>query len=285
MGLSATFRYANQNWWVHLRGSQRPCTRRGRGPGAQIADYNLGAVYTAPAANRSSVTKLTISGGVTLDHPVALAFDPSGNLYIGDTGPDGSGATATNPGFIVKVPVGGGTATKLSYTISGAPVIFPQALATDTAGNLYIADAGDGQTNFGDLVVVPANTGTPSYISTGSYTLSEPAALGFDPALNLYVLDGYNARVLTIPVTLAATTGAPELRDGGAAPANHPHRYWQRHAHMAERPGDHPHRYWIHPKFAGHSGGHATDQDGKHFVRPHSIGIQPERDRHCLERW
>ena len=54
-----------------------------------IADYNLGAVYTAPAANRSSVTQLTISG-VTLYHPISLAFDPGGNLYIGDTGPDGS---------------------------------------------------------------------------------------------------------------------------------------------------------------------------------------------------
>ena len=187
-----------------------------------IADYNLGAVYTAPAANRSSVTKLTISGGVTLYHPIALAFDPSGNLYIGDTGPDGSSATATNPGFIVKVPVGGGTATKLSYTISGAPVIFPQALTTDTAGNLYIADAGDGQTSFGDLVVVPANTGVPSYIPTGSYTLSGPAGLGFDPALNLYVLDGYNARVLTIPVTLAATTETPSFGTAALLPQTIP---------------------------------------------------------------
>ncbi len=62
-----------------------------------IADYNLGAVYTAPAANRSSVTPLTISGGVTLYHPIALAFDPSGNLYIGDTGPDGTSAYRDEP--------------------------------------------------------------------------------------------------------------------------------------------------------------------------------------------
>jgi hypothetical protein len=187
-----------------------------------IADYNLGAVYTAPAANRSSVTQLTISGGVTLYHPIALAFDPSGNLYIGDTGPDGTSVTATNPGFIVKVPAGGGAATKLSYTISGAPVIFPQALTTDTAGNLYIADAGDGQTSFGDLVVVPANTGVPSYIPTGSYTLNGPAGLGFDPALNLYVLDGYNARVLTIPVTLAATTETPSFGTAALLPQTIP---------------------------------------------------------------
>ena len=186
-----------------------------------IADYNLGAVYTAPAANRSSVTQLTISG-VTLYHPISLAFDPGGNLYIGDTGPDGSTASATSPGFIVKVPAGGGTATKLSYTISGVPVIFPQALATDTAGNLYIADAGNGQTNLGDLVVVPASTGVPSYISTGSYMLNGPAGLGFDQALDLYVLDGYNARVLTIPVTLAATTETPSFGTAALLPQTIP---------------------------------------------------------------
>ena len=43
--------------------------------------------------------------------------------------------------------------------------------------------------------------------------MSEPAGLAFDGALNLYVLDGYNARILVMPVTLAGngtpTIGAP----------------------------------------------------------------------------
>jgi sugar lactone lactonase YvrE len=180
-----------------------------------IADYSQGAIYIALAVNRATVSKMTIPGGVTLYHPIALTFDPSGNLYIGDTGPSGATASATSPGFVVKVPVGGGSATKLNYSIGGVPVIFPQALTTDTAGNLYIADAGDGQTSLGDLVLVPASTGTPSYIATTGYTLSEPAGLGFDGALNLYVLDGYNTRVLVLPVTLAGngtpTIGAPTL--------------------------------------------------------------------------
>jgi sugar lactone lactonase YvrE len=186
-----------------------------------IADYDQGAVYVAPAANRSSATRLTIPGSVTLYHPIALTFDPSGNLYIGDTGPASLNASAASPGFVVEVPVGGGKATKFNYSIAGAPVIFPQALTTDTAGNLYIADAGDGQTNFGDLVVVPAKTGTPSYISTGQYALSEPAALGFDAALNLYVLDGYNGRILILPVTVAGN-GTPTVGTAAVLPQTIP---------------------------------------------------------------
>lgn len=173
-----------------------------------IADYSLGAIYVASAANRGTVSKLTIPGGITLDHPIALAFDPKGNLFIGDTGTGAMNATAANPGFIVKVPVGGGKATQFNYSIAGAPIIFPQALTTDTAGNLYIADGGDGQTSFGDLVLVPAATGVPALNGTGSLTLDEPSGLNFDAAMNLHVLDGYNRRVLVVPVTLAAN-GTP----------------------------------------------------------------------------
>jgi sugar lactone lactonase YvrE len=175
-----------------------------------VADYQLGAVYKVNVLNVALITKLTLPPAIVLNHPISLAFDPSGNLYIGDTGPNGFSANAQTPGFIVKVPVSG-TATKLNYNVSGAPVIFPQALTTDTAGNLYIADGGDGDVNIGDLVVVPANTGTPALISTGSFTLNQPAGLGFDPALNLYVLDGYNVRALIIPVTLAPTTNVPSF--------------------------------------------------------------------------
>jgi hypothetical protein len=135
---------------------------------------------------------------------MSLAFDPSGNLYIGDMGPKGTAATALNPGYIVKVPANGGTPVKLK--ISGTPVIFPEALVFDSYGNLFIADGGDGQANYSAVDVVPASTGTASAISFGSFgSLSEPSGLNLDAANDLYVLDGYNDRILVAPVTYTGT--------------------------------------------------------------------------------
>jgi sugar lactone lactonase YvrE len=166
-----------------------------------VADYTLGAVYTLTGNKLNTITKKTIPSGIVLNHPIALAFDDANNLYIGDTGPLGSAATAASPGFVVRVAANFASATKISTTISGASVIFPQALTTDGT-NLYIADGGDQTNTFGSLVVVPGGNGTPAYISTGSYQLNGPSGLGFDPALDLYVLDGYNSRAFYIPVTL-----------------------------------------------------------------------------------
>ncbi|HEY4045232.1 MAG TPA: NHL repeat-containing protein, partial [Acidobacteriaceae bacterium] len=82
-------------------------------------------------------TQLSFPPSAALTHPMSLAFDPSGNLYIGDMGSQGTGATAGQPGYIIKVPPNGGTPVKLNYTVGGTAVIFPQALATDIYGNLF----------------------------------------------------------------------------------------------------------------------------------------------------
>ena len=152
-------------------------------------------------------TRLTFPPGITLYHPFSLTVDTSGNLYIGDMGPLGTIATASQPGFIVKVPGNGGPAVQLNYKVNGTPVIFPNGLATDQFGNLFIADGGDGVTNNGGVDVVPAATGVPTAISFGSFApLNQPSSLALDAANDLYVVDGFNSRVLTVPMTYTGTT-------------------------------------------------------------------------------
>jgi hypothetical protein len=152
-------------------------------------------------------TRLTFPSGITLYHPFSLAVDTSGNLYIGDMGPLGTVATASQPGFIVKVPGNGGPAVQLNYKVNGVPVIFPNGLATDQFGNLFIADGGDGVTNNGGVDIVPAATGVPTAISFGTFApLNQPASVALDAANDLYVVDGFNSRILTVPITYSGTT-------------------------------------------------------------------------------
>ncbi|HEX3941254.1 MAG TPA: NHL repeat-containing protein [Acidobacteriaceae bacterium] len=185
-----------------------------------VADYN-GAVYKiSPASKWSGAgTKLAQLNGM-LNHPMSLAVDPSGNLYIGDMGSAGVNANASSPGYIIEVPGNGGLPVKLNY-----PVIFPNGLTTDAYGNLYIADGGDGITNLGSVDIVTASTGAISSINfaTNGYDLDEPTGLSFDGAGDLYVLDGFNDRVLVAPVTYTGsspTVTAGNISELGFTPQN-----------------------------------------------------------------
>lgn len=191
-----------------------------------VADFSGYVSKIPPTYNKStgattwtsSGTRLTLPAGITLNHPVTVAVDIYNNLYIGDAGPLGLFASASNPGYIVKVPGNGGPATKLSYVINGTPMIYPDELRTDSLGNLYIADGGDPTTqNGGGVDVVPVATGTATAISFGDFgPLIGPTAMAFDAANDLYVVDWWNGRVLVVPITYAGTV--PTANTAGIAP-------------------------------------------------------------------
>jgi hypothetical protein len=105
-----------------------------------------------------------------LDFPVALAFDPSGNLFVGNINsrtidvfkPDGS--------FLKTLP-----------QIFGFEGDIPLALSFDTSGKLHDTQTGDGQLS-GTINVFDA-TGPTTLISELSY----PFGLVFDASGNLLV--------------------------------------------------------------------------------------------------
>ncbi len=146
-----------------------------------IADFTLGEIIVVPTTTGIAPYVLN-TGTVQLQHPISLAVDELGNLYIGDSGADGDNAVASAPGFVVVVPY---NASAFKLVLNGVSIIFPQALAVNSInGNLMIGDGGDGSS--GGQIVQVTPTGSASVLSTPS----NPTGLSFDAAGNLYVLDG-----------------------------------------------------------------------------------------------
>ncbi len=160
-----------------------------------IADYGNAQVIEVPTT--TGLAPSVVNTGGLLQHPITVAFDYHGNLYIGDAGPDGQ-----NAGYLVKVPVGG---SPFKMTIPSVSIAFPQALATDpVTGDLVIGDAGDFPEGVGQVVKVSADGSTASAIPIDGVTA--PSGLAFDPAEQLYVLDG-----VANTITIVPSTGAPHL--------------------------------------------------------------------------
>lgn len=173
-----------------------------------------------------------------------LAFDPSHNLFLTDEFSVREINAST--GIITGL-----TPTYFGYSGDGGPVSSatfrtPLGITFDTAGNLYIADAGNELirkvTAVGGMItpssVVSTVAGTPpaqnTYPSGGysgdggpatSATLNSPNALAVDGAGNLYISDEYNSVVRKVDATTGIISTAIgngsrcsfQNGDGGAA--------------------------------------------------------------------
>ncbi|MGD0299632.1 MAG: hypothetical protein ABSE86_21285 [Bryobacteraceae bacterium] len=115
------------------------------------------------------------------------------------------------------------------HSANTVPLRSPVAVAVDSNGNLYIADASDNRIRKVDpsgIISTYAGTGVPGYngdrIKAAAAQLNFPSALAFDAAGNLYVADLGNSRVRVISsdgtINTVAGNGAPGiLGDNGPA--------------------------------------------------------------------
>ncbi|HEX3941494.1 MAG TPA: hypothetical protein VHX11_08435 [Acidobacteriaceae bacterium] len=194
-----------------------------------VADSGLGDIVVVPS--NSAVAPYTANPGGLLLHPLSVAFDTSGNLFIGDAGASGSGATTSSPGFVVEVPVGGGSAFKVST--GGVTVVYPQALAADPyTGNLIVGDRG-ASGGPGQVVDIAAGGGSATVTTPSGVT--DPVGIAFDPAEDYYVLDQPTGDLVIVPAVggyeyslytdaaLVDTPSALAITSGGASfvAANH----------------------------------------------------------------
>jgi hypothetical protein len=167
-----------------------------------IADYGTdagpGQVVEVPTTTGAAPS--VVNTGGLLQHPIALTLDYLGNMYIGDAGPAGVYAGASNPGFLVKIPVGGAAFKMPIPASANFSIIFPQALATDPyTADLLIGDGGD-PSSVGQVDKIFADGsggGTGPILVNGANGVTDPTGLAFDQAEDLYILDG-TANTITV---------------------------------------------------------------------------------------
>src|SRR4029077_12665547 len=205
-------------------------------PGALAFDPT-GNLYIADTTNErirkvdTSGTITTIAGNgrfkyagdggsatsASLDNPTGTAVDPAGNLFVSDIANfvlrkiDPTGVISTYAGTGGPAPMytgDGGPATS-------APLIFPNDLQADSAGNVYLTEIGRVHKITASGIITTLLSGGPN-----SSALGGSSHLALDNQGNIYI--AFNSRVLKLDttgaVTVVAGTGAGGFSgDGGPA--------------------------------------------------------------------
>ncbi|HEY6343299.1 MAG TPA: protease pro-enzyme activation domain-containing protein [Bryobacteraceae bacterium] len=160
-----------------------------------------------------------------LDSPSGVAVDASGDLYIADTFNDrirkvnAAGIITTGAGYQTYGFSGdGGAAT-------GARLWYPEGVAVDASGNLYIADSGNARIRSVNSsgVITTWVGGATNDGGLGVFgLLNQPSGVVRDSAGNTYIADTNNHRVRMVAAngtiaTVAGTGVSGFAGDGGAA--------------------------------------------------------------------
>jgi sugar lactone lactonase YvrE len=136
------------------------------------------------------------SGGISsisstvsvLSDPRGLAVDSSRNLYIADAGHHEIGEVSRSTGLLTTIAGTGLPGySGDGFAATNAQLRFPQGVAVDSSGNLYIADTGNNV-----IREIAASSGVISTIVGVGAQLKGPQAVALDSSGNLYIADTGN---------------------------------------------------------------------------------------------
>jgi sugar lactone lactonase YvrE len=158
--------------------------------------------------------------------PADVALDGAGNLYIADYGNHRIRMVAAATSIITTV-AGNGV---YGFSGDGGPatstqLFYPEGVALDAAGNLYIADSANYRlrmvTAATGIITTVAGNGTQGYSGdngpANNAELDYPAAVVLDPAGNLYIADINNQRIRAVSVTTLPLGFAPTQINSNSA--------------------------------------------------------------------
>ena len=151
----------------------------------------------------------------SLGSPYGVAVDASGNLFIADIGNQRIREVSTN-GIITTVAGNG------AYGYSGdggaatnASLGYPDGVAVDASGNLFIADnlnSSIRKVSTNGVITTVAGNGTYGYSGDGgaatNANLHFPSGVAVDASGNLFIADSFNHRIRRVSTNGIITTVA-----------------------------------------------------------------------------
>ncbi len=141
-----------------------------------------------------------------LNNPLGIAFDNSGNLFIADSGNNVIRRIDANNNITTYAGTGTAGFSGDTGAATSAELNFPESVAADTSGNLFIADSGNNRIRRVDLpsqvITTIAGTGVQSYSGDGgpatAATLGQPDGVAVDSSGNIYIADTTNSVIREI---------------------------------------------------------------------------------------
>jgi sugar lactone lactonase YvrE len=200
------------------------------------AESNYTALYSfATLAGASNIGSADGTGGFArFDEPSSVAVDASGNVYVADTY-NSTIRKITPTGTVSTIAGLAGNRGSTDGTGAAARFFWPEGLAVDAAGNLYVADTGNSTIrkitpagSVSTLAGLPRSDGSTDGAGK-SARFKYPFGIAVDASGTVYVGDTYNHTIRKISpagevTTLAGTPGTAGSNNGvgSAAGFNYP---------------------------------------------------------------
>jgi sugar lactone lactonase YvrE len=151
---------------------------------------------------------------------MGIASDAAGNLYIADSG--SNMIRKLTPAGVMSILAGNGSQGHADGTGPAAQFNYPNGVAVDQHGNVYVADTGNNlirRITPTGVVTTLAGSGAYDYVNgtgTGA-AFRNPAGLAVDAASNVYVADTANSSIREVSPAGVVTTVAGAYGQAGGA--------------------------------------------------------------------